>query len=102
MLSPSFVLLVVALASSSSFTLTHAFTLPLNRLQGRTGAYFQGSPDADRARAALHKYSRYSTSTTIPATNLQFVQYTASIGVGSPPTYYDLVVDTGSSNTFVG
>ncbi|KAI0247452.1 aspartic peptidase domain-containing protein [Lactifluus subvellereus] len=28
--------------------------------------------------------------------------YTASIGVGNPPTDYTLVIDTGSSNTWVG
>lgn len=31
-----------------------------------------------------------------------FVIYTASVDVGSPPTSYDLIVDTGSSNTWVG
>ncbi|KZT00441.1 acid protease [Laetiporus sulphureus 93-53] len=38
-------------------------------------------------------------ATTIPATNLAYMQCTASIGVGNPATYYDLVVDTASSNT---
>ncbi|KAG8220707.1 aspartic peptidase domain-containing protein [Butyriboletus roseoflavus] len=28
--------------------------------------------------------------------------YTAEIGVGTPPTYHTLVVDTGSSNTWIG
>ncbi|KAF9486196.1 aspartic peptidase A1 [Pholiota conissans] len=36
-----------------------------------------------------------------PVTN-SAVQYTASVGVGSPPTYYNLVIDTGSSNTWIG
>ncbi|KAG6834414.1 hypothetical protein H0H93_009773, partial [Arthromyces matolae] len=30
------------------------------------------------------------------------VSYSASVGVGSPPTTYNLLVDTGSSNTWVG
>ncbi|KZT08196.1 acid protease [Laetiporus sulphureus 93-53] len=30
------------------------------------------------------------------------VEYTATIGVGDPATYYSLIVDTGSSNTWVG
>jgi len=30
------------------------------------------------------------------------VTYTMSVGVGSPPTQYDLLIDTGSSNTFIG
>jgi len=30
------------------------------------------------------------------------VQYLATVGVGSPATDYSLIVDTGSSNTWVG
>ncbi len=30
------------------------------------------------------------------------VTYTASVGVGKPPTQYTLLIDTGSSNTWVG
>ncbi len=30
------------------------------------------------------------------------VTYTASVGVGSPVTDYTLLIDTGSSNTWVG
>ncbi|KAI0365368.1 acid protease [Pilatotrama ljubarskyi] len=36
-----------------------------------------------------------------PVTN-GAVDYTASVGVGTPPTTYNLIVDTGSSNTWVG
>ncbi|EKM77225.1 hypothetical protein AGABI1DRAFT_93597 [Agaricus bisporus var. burnettii JB137-S8] len=32
----------------------------------------------------------------------QAVTYIASVGVGSPATFYSLIVDTGSSNTWVG
>ncbi|EIN04506.1 aspartic proteinase [Punctularia strigosozonata HHB-11173 SS5] len=68
--------------------------------------------EADRARinlikeqgAALaekhenvHKRASYSVSVTNEA-----VTYIASIGVGSPATSYDLIIDTGSSNTWVG
>ncbi|KAG6381803.1 acid protease [Boletus reticuloceps] len=68
----------------------------------RTGTYLKGSPDADRARAAFLKLRTASGPTTVPATNLAYVQYTTSVGIGNPPTYYNLVVDTGSSNTFCG
>lgn len=30
------------------------------------------------------------------------VTYTTSVGVGSPATQYTLLIDTGSSNTWVG
>ncbi|KAI0329987.1 acid protease [Cubamyces sp. BRFM 1775] len=38
---------------------------------------------------------------SIPATN-QAVDYVVNVGVGTPPTTYSLIVDTGSSNTWVG
>ncbi len=37
----------------------------------------------------------------VDATN-QAVDYTVSVGVGTPPTFFNLIVDTGSSNTWVG
>ncbi|KAF8524829.1 acid protease [Hysterangium stoloniferum] len=41
------------------------------------------------------------TGTNVPLTNTA-VSYVASVGVGSPPTQYNLIVDTGSSNIWVG
>ncbi|KIP11123.1 hypothetical protein PHLGIDRAFT_64293 [Phlebiopsis gigantea 11061_1 CR5-6] len=38
---------------------------------------------------------------SVPATN-QGVDYVVNVGVGSPATTYSLLVDTGSSNTWVG
>lgn len=105
MLAP---LLVLSAALAAQLSLVGATTLTLSPIAGRSGAYMQGAPDAGRARVAHMKeraarVAGYAKgSTTIPATNLAYVQYTASIGVGSPPTYYNIVVDTGSSNTFVG
>lgn len=90
---------VVLLATSVSAS--PVFSIPLTKLQ-RTGAYLKGSPDADRARAALLKSYTANGPATVPATNLAYVQYTTSVGIGNPPTYYNLVVDTGSSNTFCG
>ncbi|KAG1747768.1 acid protease [Suillus paluster] len=91
-----FVALVAASRSTSSLV-----TIPLTKLD-RTGSYLQGSPHADRARASFLKTRTTSGSTTVPASNLAYMQYTTSVGVGSPATYYNLVVDTGSSNTFIG
>ncbi|KAF9232454.1 acid protease [Melanogaster broomeanus] len=87
----------VALATSASAS----FSIPLTKLE-RSGSYLKGSPDADRARAAYFKSRTGSGVTSVPASNLAYVQYTTSVGIGSPPTYYNLVVDTGSSNTFCG
>ncbi|KZT12610.1 acid protease [Laetiporus sulphureus 93-53] len=96
-LAASVVLAVVSASFVGAFT-----KVSLEPVKNRTGAYMHGAPDAERARAALMKSRAKGEAATIPATNLAYVQYTALIGVGSPPTYYNLVVDTGSSNTFVG
>lgn len=63
--------------------------------------------DLDRARAA-EKLSAFSGDEefsrrdgSIPSTNTG-VTYVTSVGIGEPATYYSLVVDTGSSNTWLG
>ncbi|EPQ56856.1 aspartic proteinase [Gloeophyllum trabeum ATCC 11539] len=48
-------------------------------------------------KAASSKRAEYSFSVTNGA-----VSYYATVGVGSPATDYTLIVDTGSSNTWVG
>ena len=70
-------------------------------------------PEVDRARAAglrehaLGIKSDSSKSThgkrqsSFTVTN-QVVSYVASVGVGSPPSSFNLIIDTGSSNTWVG
>ncbi|CAK5265902.1 unnamed protein product [Mycena citricolor] len=55
---------------------------------------------ADYARIANFKAGK-SKRVSEPVSN-QLVSYIASVGVGSPATSYDLIVDTGSSNTWVG
>jgi len=62
----------------------------------------QKLPDIDRARAAALKHSsKAKRDGTVSVTNAQDT-YTASVGVGSPATQYTLLIDTGSSNTWVG
>ncbi|KAG1898130.1 acid protease [Suillus fuscotomentosus] len=53
---------------------------------------------ADRARIQA---LQAGGSSSISATNDVMI-YTADIGVGSPATYYTVLVDTGSSNTWIG
>ncbi|KAL5497759.1 hypothetical protein ACEPAH_2690 [Sanghuangporus vaninii] len=63
----------------------------------------------DRVRAAqLYEMGKARASgrhakrqTSLPITS-QVVTYVAEVGVGSPPTNYSLIIDTGSSNTWVG
>lgn len=82
-----------------SFTLP--FALKLN-LSGSTLA------DIDRERAQ-HMISRGKAmggapekrASSFSVTNTA-VTYVANVGVGTPPTSYTLLIDTGSSNTWVG
>ena len=67
-----------------------------------------GSTIAERDRARANRLaSGFSGSWGSPAgsnVNVEnsVVIYVAEIGVGTPPTNYNLIVDTGSSNTWVG
>ncbi|EIW58439.1 aspartic proteinase from Irpex Lacteus [Trametes versicolor FP-101664 SS1] len=54
------------------------------------------------ARASGHKLpTPGGDSGNVPATN-QVVDYVVDVNIGTPPTTYSLLVDTGSSNTWVG
>lgn len=67
--------------------------------------------DADRARATILKSKGFALDTSAAGLNRRqssfgvtntAVTYIASVGVGSPATSYDLLIDTGSSNTWLG
>lgn len=89
---------IVVLAISASASQLNIQLTKLNR----TGGYLEGFAEADRARAQSLKCRTASGPTTVPATNINYSVWTTSVGIGDPPTYYNLVVDTGSSNTFCG
>ncbi|KAG1837236.1 acid protease [Suillus subalutaceus] len=60
--------------------------------------------DADRARAQAMQHptiSKRASSSSFSIASSGTV-YTAQVGVGSPATQYTLLIDTGSSNTWVG
>ncbi|RPD60570.1 acid protease [Lentinus tigrinus ALCF2SS1-7] len=82
-------------------------TLPIARRFNLTGV--PSILKQDQARAKVLKarsqgsgnYKQAAALFDANATN-QAVDYTVSVGVGTPPTFYNLIVDTGSSNTWVG
>ncbi|KAG9312014.1 acid protease [Chiua virens] len=59
--------------------------------------------EKDRARAQAFRQAAHpgKRSTSFSVTNAA-VTYTAQVGVGSPATDYTLLIDTGSSNTWIG
>ncbi|KAG1763714.1 acid protease [Suillus occidentalis] len=61
---------------------------------------------ADRARAQAMQQFGNTTSKRDSGSSFSIssavVSYTAQVGVGSPATQYTLLIDTGSSNTWVG
>ncbi|KAI0786915.1 aspartic proteinase [Abortiporus biennis] len=118
---------VLALSSSSSPIITHndkkvviensPITLPfarrLNTTRLRGGnllkndlaraKHFKTRAATRKSKEGLEKRktSALSAAIGVPATN-QAVDYVLTVGVGSPVTNYSLLVDTGSSNTWVG
>ncbi|OJA14413.1 hypothetical protein AZE42_07677 [Rhizopogon vesiculosus] len=54
---------------------------------------------ADRAR--VQALIKNGGNPSLSAAHGQ-LHYTTEVGVGTPPTYYKLLVDTGSSNTWIG
>ncbi|KAL7284881.1 LOW QUALITY PROTEIN: hypothetical protein ACG7TL_002195 [Trametes sanguinea] len=68
--------------------------------QARAKLLKQQGLAAGKGSASLRKTAKDAIF-NLPVTN-GAVDYTASVGVGTPPTQYNLIVDTGSSNTWVG
>ncbi|KAJ6606850.1 aspartic peptidase A1 [Mycena sp. CBHHK59/15] len=98
--------LLLALSTHASPVLVDVspVTLPLTRRLNLTGARTLLERDLARVshlrdRAAARLAGRAVINE--PVDN-QAVTYIASVGVGSPATTFSLLVDTGSSNTWVG
>ncbi|KAI1786212.1 acid protease [Ganoderma leucocontextum] len=76
-------------------------TLPIARHFNFTGAANILKATRRKLSAASVGVGKVFADIDVPVTNA-VVTYTASVGVGTPPTSYDLIIDTGSSNTWVG
>ncbi|KAI0323807.1 aspartic proteinase from Irpex Lacteus [Cubamyces sp. BRFM 1775] len=97
------------LAALSNHTVTK--TLPITKrfnFTGSAGKILQH--DQARARALHARGMTLATGATPPPTpdvgnvsiDNQLATYLATVNVGSPPTSYELIVDSGSANTWVG
>ncbi|KAG1789280.1 acid protease [Suillus plorans] len=85
-------------ASASPHPRTASSTATL-KLAVRINSYgIQNIAVADRARIQAQQAGG---SSSINVTN-NMMLYTADIGVGSPPTYYTVLIDTGNANIWIG
>ncbi|THH08352.1 hypothetical protein EW145_g2760 [Phellinidium pouzarii] len=108
--STLFSTLVIALAVSANPVIVHDNLVRLPFAKQVNVTSFGQILRNDQARAAAlraHGHARAAGNLqkdaviSIPVEN-QAVTYVASVGVGSPATTYSLLIDTGSSNTWVG
>ncbi|KAJ7040410.1 aspartic peptidase A1 [Mycena alexandri] len=88
------ILLALRVAAGPVLVEDNFISLPISRRFNFTGT--KTIHQNDLARVATFKNGASK------ATRAVIVTYIASVGVGSPATTYDLLVDTGSSNTWVG
>lgn len=107
MLSTFFVLtsLVVAGLTSPVVIPRSPVSFPIARkLNFGNGTSTIVERDRTRVAALRSRASKNATRRAVVNEDVDNVAvlYTASIGIGSPATTYDLIVDTGSSNTWVG
>ncbi|KAG1754953.1 aspartic peptidase domain-containing protein [Suillus paluster] len=97
-------LLALSIAGSPVEVRNSPITIPIVRRLNTSGGTINLSQH-DKARVAAIKDRSASTlnrrAGNIPVIN-EAVSYIAQVGIGSPATIYDLIVDTGSSNTWLG
>ncbi|TFK53811.1 family A1 protease [Heliocybe sulcata] len=102
-------LLVIALgATASPVPTSSTATMPIGRRFKTNSEGVAKIVENDRARIAQLKNVANNKATSSKRAEYSFavtngaVSYYATVGVGSPATDYTLIVDTGSSNTWVG
>ncbi|KAH9170213.1 aspartic peptidase A1 [Lactarius sanguifluus] len=96
-------LLVVSVAANPIVVRKGPVSLPFARRLNITGAHDLIQKDQTRARNMFNSKinKRSGTPGSVGITNVAVV-YEASVGIGAPATFYTLLVDTGSSNTWIG
>ncbi|KAH9057488.1 aspartic peptidase A1 [Lactarius vividus] len=102
----AFLLLAVSVAANPIVVRKPSVSLSFARHLNVTSAHDLVQKDQARAKNFLSKAKQSGTMSSsavvsVGVTNVG-VLYEVSVGVGSPPTSYNLIIDTGSSNTWVG
>ena len=94
------------LLSTSAYALPAAlgkgnFTVPFSLTWPKgTGAYLKGAADASRARARFLQSRTPIGPSTVPVLSA-LAHFIVEVGVGNPAKYHHLVIDTGSSFTWL-
>lgn len=105
LLSPLLLALVAVGASPAIIPRAPVSVSLLKELNVTTGPQMVTSgrqrAQALKTKALRAPGTKVAANATEPVIN-EAVIYIAEVGVGSPPTTYNLIVDTGSSNTWVG
>ncbi|KAL4069978.1 aspartic peptidase domain-containing protein [Scleroderma yunnanense] len=97
----SFLLLSLSIANASPVSTSgNKVSLRFAAAVNATGVI--NIAEADRARAKAMLDGTFSKRDASVSVTNDVVSYTAQVGVGSPATEYTLIIDTGSSNTWVG
>ncbi|KAJ7202330.1 acid protease [Mycena pura] len=98
-------LLVSIGAAANTVRVDSFITLPVAKRVNLTGTTTLRSRDLARINylrgRAAHPPTAEAKREPIKSAGLHS-HYTAAVGIGSPPTTYNLIVDTGSGNTWVG
>ncbi|CAK5284890.1 unnamed protein product [Mycena citricolor] len=90
-------------AAASPVAVENSFiSLPISRQFNLTGSVNIVKSDLARVAHFKARTSKGKRAVISEPVSNQVVSYIASVGVGSPATTYSLIVDTGSSNTWVG
>ncbi|KAJ3555653.1 hypothetical protein NM688_g2457 [Phlebia brevispora] len=100
-------LTVVAVALAASATpivpRQSPITLPFKKVINTAGTTNVTAADQARIKAlkAATPGSQQQSPVNVPITE-QLMFYSASVGIGTPPNYYDLLVDIAGANTWAG
>ncbi|KAJ7786608.1 aspartic peptidase A1 [Mycena metata] len=96
------ILLALRVAAGPVLVEDNFISLPISRRFNFTGTKTVHQNDLARVAAFKNGGAKASRAVVSEPVSNQVVTYIASVGVGSPATTYQLIVDTGSSNTWVG
>ncbi|KAK7063997.1 aspartic proteinase [Favolaschia claudopus] len=96
------ILLALQVAAGPVLVEDNIISLPISRRFNFTGSANVVQKDLERIKQVKAAGKKGARAVISEPVDNQVVSYIASVGVGSPATTYSLIVDTGSSNTWVG